>query len=151
MKYFTYELFQAMQPKGNEQAEEAAEQQWYRNGEAYEKQLQLLTPTLFDGFRWLAETTLHDGVIRRAAQPTPSEVIIAIDADNNPWGETGQIELHFSGVQSVQGLQFCHEENCWLYEELLRHEAGGPIELNVLLEDGELQIIAERLRVKQRK
>ncbi len=73
------------------------------------------------------------------------QIVLSIDASNNPWGQTGDVILRFHGVRSATGLDDCLDD-VWLYEEL--HDANGATELCVLLEAGELRVVADRLSVK---
>ncbi|EAQ82328.1 hypothetical protein DSM3645_01400 [Blastopirellula marina DSM 3645] len=72
------------------------------------------------------------------------QIIVSVDASNNPWGQTGTVTLKFDGIRSAKGVDECVGD-VWLYEEL--HAVNDAIELCVLLEGGELCITADRLDI----
>jgi hypothetical protein len=55
--------------------------------------------------------------------------------------------LQFNEVFVAEGVDSCVDD-LWLYEEL--HQSDQGVELNVLLECGELKIVARRLMVNRR-
>lgn len=144
MRFFTRQLFDAIQPGAGEPENDAANAMWEQNVESYRAGLAKLKPNLRSGFTWLADTTLHDGVILNVDNETPGRVLLEIDAANNPWGQTGLVTLDFRGVTSAFGIADCVGD-VWLYEEL--HASGNACQLCVLLESGELNITAEELDV----
>ncbi len=145
MHYFTRELFDAMQPGPGEPDSDRAISAWEQNVDKYRAALERLKPELNDGFAWLAGTTLHDGVVTKVEFVDPDQIVLSVDANNNPWGQTGNVLLTFQGIRSATGLDDCLDD-VWLYEEL--HDANGATELCVLLETGEIRVVADRLAVK---
>ncbi|QDT07769.1 hypothetical protein K227x_61970 [Rubripirellula lacrimiformis] len=144
MRYFTRQLFDALQPGPGEPDADRAIVLWEQNATQYSAALDELKPQLRDGFAWLADTTFHDGVITHVVTADGGQVIVAVDASNNPWGQVGAVRLRFDGVRSANGVDDCVGD-VWLYEEL--HAVSDAIELCVLLEGGELCITADRLSV----
>ncbi|MEO8269684.1 MAG: DUF4085 family protein [Aureliella sp.] len=144
MRYFTRELFDAMQLGPGESDTGRAITSWQQNVSEYRAALNELKPRLLSGFAWLADTTLHDGVITGLDTAASDEIVLTVDASYNPWGQTGTVILRFEGIQSSSGLENCVDD-VWLYEEL--HECEDAHEVCVLLETGEIRIAAKSLTV----
>lgn len=144
MRYFTQQLVDAMQPGPGEPDSDRAIALWEQNVAEYRTALDELKPKLKGGFAWLADTTLHDGVVTHVDTVNVDQIIVTVDARNNPWGQTGTVDLRFGGIRSANCMDDCVGD-VWLYEEL--HAVKDAIELSVLLEGGELCITADRLAV----
>lgn len=141
MKYITRELYQAIQVPGPE-----VDQEWKKQCEARQRHIDSIFPSLPVGARYLAENTLHDGVIR-AATRSATEVILVVDAASNPWGPRGCYQITFRDVLSVSGLDSIVGDE-WLYEEIDLH-ADAAFQFNVLLVFSELEVVADAVDVAE--
>ena len=77
MRFITRELQQAMQNLGVPQEER--EREWSKHYGALETHLETILPDLPECARFLAENTLHDGVVESASRSSKSEVVLCVD------------------------------------------------------------------------
>lgn len=120
------------------------EQEWTKQCEALRRHIDTILPSLPVGARFLAENTLHDGVVRSATR-SGTDVVLIIDATENPWGPRGRFQLTFRGVLSVSGLNSIVGDE-WLHEEIDLH-ADAAFQFNVLLVFSEFEIVADSVDV----
>jgi len=85
-----------------------------------------------------SEVTLHDGIVK-SADLVNDELLLRIDASNNPWGPRGLYQLRFAGVDTAEGLDAIVGDD-WLYEEVYAHPIG--FDYQVLLSRSEFRVVA---------
>jgi hypothetical protein len=124
-----------------------ANRDWRECCEARRRHLDAIRPDLPERARPLADTTFHDGIVESALQPSPSEVVLLIDASDNPWGPQGRFELIFRGVKKVSNLPAIVGDY-WLYEEIDLHPAAS-FQYNILLGASEFEILADDIEVRE--
>lgn len=117
---------------------------WQRSVNDYRAACDELKPRLKDGFAWLADATLHDGVVTDVDSADSNNIILVVDASNSPCGQTGTATFRFDDVRSASGLEDCIG-HIWLFEEV--HMFDDVCEICVLLPAGELRIAAGTLTV----
>lgn len=144
MKFFTRELYNAVQPRSGVD-EDLAERMWSESSAAYQRRLAEILPLLSPAAQRLAETTYHDGVVAEVERTGPDRVKIHIDARANPWGPAGEFVLEFTGVRESAGLEEIAGDD-WLYEEV-DVASQSAFEYRVLLTRSELRIVAENIEI----
>jgi hypothetical protein len=147
MKFITRELYQGMQGEPDGPDADDFEAQWKRACAGYRDQLASIRPQLPPQMQAFAETTLHDGVVRAVNRPSPSELVLDIDATRNPWGPVGVFRIHFTGVRLVQGIGNLVGDD-WLYEEVHLHPDGG-FDYRVLFWRSDFRVVANDVEVQQ--
>jgi hypothetical protein len=147
MKYITRELHRLMQGGLGEDGDREAAEAWDRACCAYLTQFQQIRSHLPPGMRSFAETTLHDGIVRHVTRPTASDLILEVDASDNPWGPRGRFRLTFLGVREVEGLEQLVGQG-WLYQEVHLHSTA-PFEYRVMFWRSDFRIVAEELFVAE--
>src|SRR5687768_12637210 len=103
MRFFTRELYDGMQGESPHDAE--CFRRWELASEEYRVHLDRIRPKLPPRMQEFAGITLHDGIVRAADRPEPSQLVIAVDAASNPWGPRGVIRVHFTGVRHAEGIE----------------------------------------------
>ncbi|HYE18913.1 MAG TPA: DUF4085 family protein [Tepidisphaeraceae bacterium] len=121
---------------------------WRAACDAYAAHLEQLRPGLPPDLRAFADTTLHDGVVRAVERPSPSELVLTVDAARNPWGPTGVFRLHFTGVREFDGATPDLVGDEWLYDEVHPHPAAA-FEYRVLFWKHDFRVAADDLHVRQ--
>jgi hypothetical protein len=136
MSFITRELYQAQQgsddPKG-------ASKRWHEACESYRNYLKGIEAQLPPRVREFSDITWHDGVARAVLRPTPSKLVLEIDARNNPWGPIGVFRVQFLDVREVEGTDNLLGDE-WLYEETHLHPHG--FEFSVLFWRSDLRVVA---------
>ena len=145
MKYFTRTLYNAIQDDPDLPSVIEAETKWDNTVDAYDKHLCNLKPLLPKSMQQLCETSFHDGIIESYTQVS-DEVQIKIDGCGC-WGPGGALELVFSGVKSIKGIEDTIDD-WWLYEEVHPSDEAG-FEYHVLLTKSELIIAADEIKLIQ--
>lgn len=146
MRFFTRELYRAQQPDSGV-PEDEARRAWMERCEELRLHMEAIRPRLSEAARSLSETTFHDGVIQSASQPSPDEVVLSIDASDNPWGPRGRFELIFRGVRRVSDLTALVGDY-WLYEEIDLHPQAAFV-FSVLLGSSELEVVADDVEIRE--
>ena len=144
MKYFTRQLFDAMQTR-DEAAFNEAKSKWDANSVSYREQLQQIRSTLPRSMQEFCGTSLHDGVVTTASIKPDSTVSLEIDASNNPWGPTGKFRLVFDGVHSLSVADDIVDD-CWLYEEVHLH-SNAAFEYCIMFEGTDFRVAADSFHV----
>lgn len=132
MKYFTRE---ASQKLSHWRGQSRWDSLWARYGQELARTRDQLTP----GWRELADADFHDAEILAVERPNPTEVILRLAVP----GE-GACTLQFLGVRDAR-IPDLAAGDIWLYAEV--HLTDGCGDLQVLLRDSELQIIAPEVGV----
>jgi hypothetical protein len=146
-KYFTRELYREMQadPDASDAGNFAA--QWKRVCDGYRDHLASIRPELPPRMQAFAGTTLHDGVVRAVDRPSPSELVLDVDATGNPWGPVGVFRVRFTGVRLAEGTDNLVGDD-WLYEEVHLHPQGG-FDYHVLFWRSDFRVVANDVEVQQ--
>jgi hypothetical protein len=145
MKFFTRELYSAMQCVPDTPESDAADARWESQCAAYRAQLESIRPQLTASMQSFCGTSLHDGVFKAALQVPPGTVQLDIDASNSPWGPRGHFQLVFTGVKEVSPLDDIVGQ-WWLYEEVHLHP-DAAFDYRVLLTDGEFRVVADEVQL----
>src|SRR5688572_3024001 len=104
MQFFTRELYEGNQAEPETAEADDSDERWRRMCEEYRVHLDRIRAKLPPRMQALADTTLHDGVVRGVARPSSSQLVIELDATRNPWGPAGVFQIHFTGVRLVEGI-----------------------------------------------
>jgi len=145
MKFITRELYNAMQCPPDTPESDAADARWESQFSAYRAHLESIRARLPPSMQAFCDTSLHDGVIKAATQPTPDSVQLEIDASHNPWGPIGYFHLKFTGAKDVSPLDDTVGE-WWLYQEVHLHANAG-FDYRVLLTEGEFCVVADNVEL----
>jgi len=127
MKYFTREASQ-------QQSNWKGRSRWKSLWAGYDQELARTRDQLTPGWRELADADFHDAEILAVERPSPSEVILRLSGA----GE-GVCPVQFLGVREAR-IPESATGDIWLYAEV--HLTDGCGDLQVLLRDSEMQIIA---------
>ncbi|MEK0450955.1 MAG: hypothetical protein RL088_3223 [Verrucomicrobiota bacterium] len=145
MIFFTSQLYDGMQPQSG--WERRARRQWMRRWKISREYSALISPLLPAPVVRLARETLHDAVVESVAQHDGSLTLI-MDARRALGGFAGRrVQLLFTGVKHrIRTLGLVGR--WWLYEEA--HLCSrARFSLHVLLDEGELEIEADELRIQR--
>ena len=144
MRYFTRQLYDAMQTRDDVSFDEA-KSKWDANCVSYREQLQQIRSSLPKSLQEFCDTSLHDGVVTSASIKSDSIVSLEIDASNNPWGPTGKFRLIFDGVHSLSVADDIVND-CWLYEEVHQH-ANAAFEYCIMFEGSDFSVAADSFNI----
>lgn len=146
MKFITRDLYQGMQGEPDASDADDFEARWKRACDGYREQLANIRPQLPPRMQAFADATLHDGVVRAVDRPSPSEVVLDVDATRNPWGPVGVFRIRFMGVRLVEGIDDLVGDD-WLYEEVHLHPDGG-FDYRVLFWRSDFRVVADDVEVQ---
>lgn len=147
MKYFI-RLRLGDSQSSSDAPEEVARRAWDKNVAAYGLRKEAILSLLPPGAKQLASETLHDGCVV-AAEREGEEVRLHVDCRNNPWGQTGWVDLQFSGVTKHHPHDLSALiEDVWLYEEI-DWLGEGCLEYRVLLEGSEFKVVASGVEITE--
>ena len=146
MKFITRELYQGMQGEPDSPDADDLEARWRRACDGYRIHLDAIRPQLPPRMQAFADTTLHDGVVRAVNRPTPSELVLDVDATRNPWGPADFFRVRFTGVRHVEGTDDLVGDD-WLYEEVHLHPDGG-FDCRVLFCRSDFRVVADDVEVQ---
>lgn len=136
MKFFTRELYEAIQGDV-----EGALDRWEEARKAYGRHLAGIEAGLPLGMRRLAGRSLHDGQVR-AVRRGERELVMEVE---DPIGIRGVVRVRFLGAREAEGLEGVVGDY-WLYEEV-EVVGEGAVEFRVLLQEGEIRVVAEEAEV----
>lgn len=129
MEYFSRKAYEASQtPKGKKQ--------WQQLEKQYAAHLRSINPQLTGGWRQVASEDFSGQTVRVVERPAFDQVIL----------ELSEHVFIFRGVNQARLEEGNQPEITWVCHEVHVIE-DGTLELQVLMSEGELRVIAEEVRV----
>jgi len=143
MKFMTRELYVS----AFDRRDEGADAQWQQAWDAYAEELRRIQPELPPGMRAFSGETLGGGIVRSVARPSPSELVLEVDATELPRGLNGLFRITFTGVRDVQGADSLLKDE-WLYEEVHLHP-DAAFDYRVLFWHSDFRVVADEVAVEK--
>jgi len=147
MKFMTRELYQGLQNEPASAEFANFDARWKSACEAYRARYQAIRMRLPTQMQRFSEETLHDGKVRTVDRRSPSELVLVVDARQNPWGPRGIFRIRFTGVRLVEGTDNLVGDD-WLYEEVDLHPDGG-FDYRVMFWRSDFRIVADDVDVRE--